>query len=464
YGSTLALELLRIDPDGIRSSIIDGIAPVDYPDDFAAYGKIFTRALTQLQMACNDDEACRDEFPDMAGDVRAAMSTVREAPVVIEDAIDPEAFPSGSATFFHDSIGGLAFISLYGSRTYPNLPAMIAAAKAAAEEGSLDERMRFLTGMSGDVFGDFAEGMSIAVTCQLGWNDNAADARAADVAAYPELSGIVSTDVLNKTPELCREFGLLARETTPLDTDVPTFIANGQIDPITPPEFAEYILPGFSQAQYIEVPYAGHGPTADDETCMSDVMRAFLDAPTDELDMTCLEEEIEAPAFVGPMWRTQGVTNVLADSFDEGKKGLLLGGLGAISTLGFVVLTLGGLARVANPSDYSVGADMGGGRTLTWLATALVAGGLGTVAYGAYSLSETLPFALIFGLPGYTRWGAVALVVAALPALLALFQLVRHLFAPRLPVGTFFGTLILNVAVVGVVAMAIMVGFAPWAG
>ncbi|MEM1381529.1 MAG: alpha/beta fold hydrolase [Pseudomonadota bacterium] len=464
YGSTLALELLRVDAEGMRSSIIDGIAPVDYPDDFGSFAKYYARAIGELQDVCDNDPSCSDTFPDMRADIAAAIKIVSENPIVVEDALDAEVFPSGSATFFQDFVAGLPFLALYGNDFYPSFPAMVGGMRAAAEDGSLDERLRFLTSGGLNVFGDFAEGMSNAVTCQLGWNHNTLAVIDEDLATYPDLSGLSTKRAAESTVEVCEDFGLTPRPTTPLATDVPTFVANGQIDPITPPGHAEFILPGFSQAQYIEVPFAGHGPTADEDTCMFEVMRAFLDAPTDELDTGCLENEIEAPEFWAPLWHTAALPKLLADAADEGYKAAAMGGLAGLVTLSFLILTGGGVARVINPSDYSVGADMAGGRSFTWLAAALAVGGMGTVAYGAYMASESNPFTLLFGLPGYTRWGATAALVAVVPAALGLFQLVTHLFAPRLPAGTFFGTLITNAAILALGVLAVMVGFHPWAG
>lgn len=464
YGSTLALELLRQDTKGLRSTIIDGIAPVDYPDLFSAYGYLYHRALGEMQAACDGVDTCGANFPDITGQIRSAVSLVEGEPIVIEDALNPEIYPSGSATFFQDFVAGLPFLALYASDLYPSFPAMVDAMAASAEEGSLDERLRFLTSGRLDFFGDFAAGMNFTVTCQLGWLQNTAEAYPQDRAAFGELSLLGSERAAKEPSEICKDYGLLPHPIKPLQTNVPTLIANGQIDPITPPESAEHILPFFSQAQYVKVPFEGHGPTATESTCAYDLMREFLDAPTEDVDMTCLTDEMEAPAFWGPLWRTMGVTNVLSDQANDGKLGLILGGLSGLIALSFVLITGGSAARFINPSNFSYRANLGGGRLFTWLGAGLAVGGVGTVGYAGWLASEEGFLSLLFGLPGFARWGAVAALAGSLPALLGLWGLMTHLFAPRVPAGTFFGMLITNAAVIGLAVTVVIAGFAPWIG
>ena len=464
YGSTLALELLRIDPEGIRATIIDGIAPVDVPEDFGAFGKHYARALGEMQAICDADGQCAESFPAIADDVRAAIASVKAAPLVIDEPLSVELYPSGSATVFADTVAGLPFTMLYASEWYPAFPATVAAMRAAIEDGSAADRFRVITSGGFSLFDGFGAGMNFAVTCQLGWNDKPAELFAEDSAAHPELAALSVERVVRTTPELCRDYGVPPRQPTPLLTDVPTLVANGQVDPITPPAHAEFILPRFSRAQYVEVPYGGHGPTADEESCAYDAMHRFLDAPGEAVDLSCLIDDAEAPVFWKPLWRTQGVTRLAVDLMDEGKQAFLLGGAGTVSALGFLLISAGGLARLLNPARFSAAAPTGGARILTGLAALLATVGVAGVGYAAYSTFEESLFTLLFGLPHYARWAAASLLAGGAFSVLALLQLVRHLFAPRLPLGTFFGLLLSNVAVLATWVLAVMAGFAPWAG
>ena len=93
-----------------------------------------------------------------------------------------------------------------------------------------------------------------------------------------------------------------------MQTDLPSLIIEGDMDPITPPPNAKAILPGFENGTYVEFPFAGHGPSRSVE-CAGDMLNLFYDDPVGEPDLGCVEEmeepEIFAPLYtsdIAPTW------------------------------------------------------------------------------------------------------------------------------------------------------------------
>ena len=80
YGTRLALEVLRTAPEGVRSAVIDGVAPttVYLYDDLLGP---FADALDALVDQCAADEACNTSYPDLRSTINAAFTRLMEAPI-----------------------------------------------------------------------------------------------------------------------------------------------------------------------------------------------------------------------------------------------------------------------------------------------------------------------------------------------------------------------------------------------
>lgn len=81
YGTRLALEVLRTAPEGVRSVVIDGVAPTSvylYDDLLGPYAD----ALDALVDQCAADEACDSAYPDLYDTINAAFTKLgQEGPI-----------------------------------------------------------------------------------------------------------------------------------------------------------------------------------------------------------------------------------------------------------------------------------------------------------------------------------------------------------------------------------------------
>jgi pimeloyl-ACP methyl ester carboxylesterase len=79
-------------------------------------------------------------------------------------------------------------------------------------------------------------------------------------------------------------------------SDVPTLVLAGAYDPVTPADWGKMAAETLSQACYVEFP-GGHGALIPSIECSLEIASAFLDDPTREPDLSCLDEQPE-PRFV----------------------------------------------------------------------------------------------------------------------------------------------------------------------
>lgn len=465
YGSILGQAYINQDPAGIRAVVLDAIVPITPGAHFQRIGTHFQRDLDLLDAACSANPTCARAFPDLQTRFKAAINKVKSQPIEV-DAIDTEQFPAGKGWFFHDLIGGAPFTALYEQDNYPTLPALIDAIARRVEKNDY-KALRALTaggGFGGPGGFGISRGMYNAIACNDGWMLYLKDAVSQDQREHPELASIFGDPaLLDDQAALCKRYGMPPRpqeQYKTVVTDIPAVIANGQMDPITPPPLAQMIVPGFSRGTYVEFPYSGHGPTRSVK-CAGEFLTKFFDAPEAEVDKSC-PESLKAPDFSGKLYRTDGLLNLAAKFAEDPKTlavpGLMIGVSSLFLLIGFAVYTLSPVARLLN---RDVPSPTFGARPLAWL-TALLgvvsATGLGAAVAMTVEANEML---FLGGLLGWARWFAITGVLAGLCGLGVVAMAVRARLQRDLPVGTLLGLILTGAAGLGLAAFLLMNGIGP---
>jgi len=85
----------------------------------------------------------------------------------------------------------------------------------------------------------------------------------------------------------------------PVVSDRPVLLLSGELDPVTPPEYAERVMrAGLTNARHLVAPGHGHGIAA--IGCVARLIREFLaSAAPSALSGECLEAEVPTPFFLG---------------------------------------------------------------------------------------------------------------------------------------------------------------------
>lgn len=462
YGSILGQAYIKQDPAGIRAVVLDAIVPIVPGAHFQRIGTHFQRDLDLLEKACNENTTCRKSFPDFQGRLKKAMIKTKAAPITV-DAIDTELFPAGKGWFFSDLIGGIPFSALYEQDNYPTLPALIDAISRKVEKGD-GNSFRLLTA-GGDRGGfEISQGMYNAISCNDGWWGRLREAVTEDARDHPALSSLLPDPALiDDIAALCNRYGMKARpegQYAAVETDIPAVIANGEMDPITPPPLARAIVPGFSNGTYVEFPYAGHGPTRSVK-CAGDFITRFFDAPTEKVDTTC-PESMKAPKFSGPLFQTEGVKRLAVLASEDPKKvaapAIWFGAPALVLVLGFLIYSLAPAARLLNRDTAT---PTLGARPLAFAASLLGAAcavGLGYAVYATFDASELL---LLGGLLGWARWFVIAGLLGGIAGLGVLYLTVRARAQRTLPVGTLLGLCLTGAASIALAAFLLLNGFGP---
>lgn len=448
YGTILGQAYIREDPDGIRAIVLDSIVPINARDE-ASYWQVvawYDRDLRKLDELCQAQPGCAKHYPQLGRRIRDATATVIDNPIVV-DVEDTELYPSGKARAYQDLAALLPFVLLYEQASYPALPGMIYAWADAVERR--DETLfKALAQANGD-FGDGSQGMYDAIFCLDGFREAQIVSSAADREAFPILAsalGSAENDI--RFAARCRELGMSPRDAAaygPVNTDIPALIVAGDMDPVTPPPLAQAILPGFTNATYVEFPYAGHGPLRSVE-CGGDLLNKFYDDPNAEPDLSCLDE-MELPDFHVPFFTTSFAPRLLLIAVEDKKKLVgpaAWGGLSVVvSLVAFIFLSV---APIGRRIDGRRAVNSAGARWCAWLAATLATAAVALFGFAAAVTADASEILLLFGLVPWARYAAVAGLLGGAFGLAAIGLVVRARLAGRLPVATLSGFLITGLA------------------
>lgn len=465
YGSHLGQMLTRTDPEGIRALVLDAIVPNDL-ENLMRIHRWASRVLEHIVTTCEADAACARAYPDLEARTYAAIAALQENPVIVTVA-DTEAFPGGEVAVGGQAIAFAPFSMMYEQSSYAGLAAVLNALVRAAERRDETVFTAIALGAGGDLTGgDFSPGMNAAISCNDGYTWRNAQVIAEDMGEVPGLAGLIGTvEGAAASQALCEQYGMGLRDRAdyaPVSFDGPALVVNGAWDPVTPPDLARQIMPGFANGQYLEVPFAGHGPTRSDE-CAAGVMIAFFDDPAAELDTSCIATANTEPSFVVPMASRIAARAIV--QMEEDRPGfigfLAWGGLSALILL--IALIVFPVAFVLRRIDGTPSANTGGARGASVVAAALGVGGLAVLGYAAWYTTEISPIVLIAGFAGPARIGAWAVLLGGLAGLAALFLVAgARLSSGRMVIGTLGGVIITALAALSLAVFAAMADLTPF--
>jgi pimeloyl-ACP methyl ester carboxylesterase len=307
YGTRLALTVMRDNPDGIRSVVLDSV----YPPNVNAYVEqalTFGGAINLLLDGCAEDPDCDAAFPDLRQTFYELLLELDEEPLYFEaDEIESdEDLEVDAATFV-----SLITNALYDTDLIPLLPQLIDDTYygdyelliwdflVGEEEAYARQRPDNADPVDEGSLSD-AQGMFYSVECF----EEAPFADLDEIYALAEdldplLAQILVDDVLQLLDACAIWLDVQAPdlEADAVYSELPVLILAGEYDPVTPPSWARLAAQTLPNHFYVELPRGGHALT-DAGECMSEIILAFLADPWQEPETTCVADAVRP--FVVP--------------------------------------------------------------------------------------------------------------------------------------------------------------------
>ncbi len=287
YGTRLALALLRDDPAGARSVILDS----PYPPQESLYASMpanLNRSLGMLFADCAAQPGCAAAHPDLEARFWRLVVTLNANPLPTNPGDGPGALTG-------NQLVRIMFRQLYAWQSVPRLPAAI----AALERGDV-EPLRALVAQRRGVGAGQSQALYYAIQCAEDLGTLAPGWREAALAGQERLAGFYQEllELSGEVEDLCARFGAAPpdpRWRAPVVSDTPTLLLAGAYDPITPPAWRERAAEGLSRAYGFTLRDTGHAVVGRG-ACPAALIRAFLDNPAAPPDGRCVEQ-IGPPTF-----------------------------------------------------------------------------------------------------------------------------------------------------------------------
>jgi pimeloyl-ACP methyl ester carboxylesterase len=295
YGTDLALQYLRNYPDGVVSEVLDSVVPPNM-SLITSFWQSAASGFHELSTVCSAQPACVRMLPDLEGTLTAAVNELNARPRTIKVTL-----PDGQSV--NAVIDGYKFANLVVSRSlvpggYDDIPAIIAAAgkgdirpAAIAIAAAAQPTPSPVVGY-GLAFGVFCR-ESIAYTTK----EAVLEAGKQVLPNYPDqvLEFTLQTPRffadcgvwdIGKAPELSQQ---------PVQSSVPVLILTGQLDAITAPSNAEFVVPTLPNSTALEFPDSAHGVLTW-SSCGPDTVTGFINDPQKDYRPACLTG-LKSPTF-----------------------------------------------------------------------------------------------------------------------------------------------------------------------
>ena len=296
YGTTLALTIMRDWPGGVRSAVLDSVAPLQASllAEEAYRGGYWP--LSRIVDNCEADADCGEFVGDIRIPLEVGIARLANAPI---GGLTADVY---IATVLAESIGD------------PFLPTII----TLIAEGSDEE---VIAGLTQGEQGDEKTEPSLDESAPLPVADTppgliplldadilyaaivcAEEIPYSDSTVSPDLSAdfqettreVIETGAAQTAydTDFCNLLGIPAAdaiESEAVQSDLPTLVLAGDTDVQTPPAWSRSAADTLSGSQYVEFPRAGHVVVADGFDCSMELLVAFLDNPEAEVDRSCVE-------------------------------------------------------------------------------------------------------------------------------------------------------------------------------
>ena len=272
YGSTVALRYIAAHPNRVSAAILMGVAPADAMPP-AKHATVAHEAMRLLFARCRREPECGSTFAPEDAFVRALsrLPTIDGAP-------EPEVFA--------EKIRSLMYQPASASR----IPLIL-------HHAATGDLKPFYDATKPQGPSPYFDGMFLSVTCAEGlalMNFDAAS-RAARGTPFGDYR-------LRRQKAACDRWPaahVSPDHLKPVNSDVPVLLLSGELDPVTPPRWAETAASTLRNSKHVIIPGSGHvfDGMSGVETCLEPLMVTFLKSEdARSLDVSCVAS-MKAPPF-----------------------------------------------------------------------------------------------------------------------------------------------------------------------
>jgi pimeloyl-ACP methyl ester carboxylesterase len=275
YGTAWGEEVMRDYPGILAGVVLDSVlSPASPP--LGSGASLEDGAFTSLFQACAADASCDSAYGDLQSKMLDDLSGLN-TPLPITGTSETLA----AGDFFSISETLLATdptdLPLWIQQVHDGIAAGSLTINSSVQNSTSDESQA----TASDALGQY-----LSVTCSYNQQVTIAEATADTSKARAAFQPYVDNSQLVALCQLWpfQTFG--ASEFTPVTANVPTLLLSGDLDPLTPPPWAEEVATALPVATLVHVPGVGHDVSASGNTCVDTLIGSFYRSAGKE-DASC---------------------------------------------------------------------------------------------------------------------------------------------------------------------------------
>jgi len=282
YGTRLALTVMHLFPNDIRSVVLDSTLPTQN-NLFTSLPAVTQHAIDVLFQGCAAYPHCNTTYPQLQSVFYKLVTDLNANPVTFQDV------KYGAVLLNGDGLVNWLFSALYVTEFIPMLPEII----MQIRQGDYKLIAQFYGEL---VFrSDISYGMYYSVECgeDMAFTTQQALTQSATVLHQEIRSGILSG--MQSDFSVCQIWGQQRVPTSqkqPVVSSIPTLILSGEYDPITPTSNARLVEQTLSKSYLFLFPATGHGVFYTG-SCPDTIMIDFLNNPTVKPNGSCIASMTE---------------------------------------------------------------------------------------------------------------------------------------------------------------------------
>ncbi len=278
YGTRMAQLYMRHYPQVLATVTLDGVVPMQ--QSVLHIGDAIERSIKLLFEDCNNNKLCQQQFPQLAEEFNQINQQLSQRPI-IEEVRDPLTNEPTQLTMTQTKFMGSVRMALYSS----NVRALLPHAIHQAAQGNFQTIMG-LYALTVDSTG-IAMGMHSSVVCGEDWQRFQQQTQQEDSNYFTNemLKGINLTCPIWNMPAVDKHFS------EAIESNIPTLVLSGHIDPATPPSWGELAMEKLTNAKHFIAPYASHGVAY--QSCANDLITQLINETSiDKLSEECLSKDV----------------------------------------------------------------------------------------------------------------------------------------------------------------------------
>lgn len=285
YGTRVAQQYAMRHPARTRSLVLDSVAPntIHIGNDFA---RNLESALDLQFGRCGKTPDCARALGDPRARLDALMATLKREPPLVTYR-DAATGRQQQARLLPAHVASLARMYAYAPTAASILPLLL----NEAAQGRYDGLMALSKMLGGQMSEQMAYGMQLSVLCSEdadGIHDD--PAMAASLLGNRVVGGLLAQCAVWPKGRPPADFH------APLAGAVPALLLSGELDPVTPPAYADSVLKALPRGRALVLRGQGHNVIG--AGCMPKLFAQFLHtADAKALDAKCLDTLAYTPPF-----------------------------------------------------------------------------------------------------------------------------------------------------------------------